>query len=131
MPLLSRTKFPSKNYEINDMLEVFGFIMLILAIGMVTKALIDLGYQYNPTLIIKKNHKLITTGIYSTIRHPMYSSLIPATIAVALLVKNKIAVISFIIASSVLIFGRVPSEEEMMIKEFGDGYRSYMKKTYW
>ncbi|MDP6445112.1 MAG: isoprenylcysteine carboxylmethyltransferase family protein, partial [Pirellulaceae bacterium] len=35
----------------------------------------DLGTYWSPTLQVRENHQLITSGIYTRIRHPMYAAM--------------------------------------------------------
>jgi protein-S-isoprenylcysteine O-methyltransferase Ste14 len=42
---------------------------------------------------------------------------------------SNIAVCAFFALGFVLLFYRIPREEQMMIGQFGDDYRSYMRRT--
>ncbi len=78
---------------------------------------------------IKDSHALITNGIYKTIRHPMYSSFALWSIAQCLLLQNYIAGFSTLVINIIMYFIRIPKEEQMMIDQFGEEYREYMKQT--
>ncbi len=78
---------------------------------------------------IKDSHALITNGIYKTIRHPMYSSFALWSIAQCLLLQNYIAGFSTLFIDIIMYFIRIPKEEQMMIDQFGEEYREYMKQT--
>jgi protein-S-isoprenylcysteine O-methyltransferase Ste14 len=41
-------------------------------------------------------------------------------------VAGFVAIVGF----GVLFFGRLPREEQLMLKSFGDDYRKYMARTY-
>jgi protein-S-isoprenylcysteine O-methyltransferase Ste14 len=51
-------------------------------------------------------------------------------LAQALLLPNWVAVFAAMIGYGVLFFGRLPHEEPLMLKSFGDDYRKYMEQTY-
>jgi protein-S-isoprenylcysteine O-methyltransferase Ste14 len=75
--------------------------------------------------------KLVTTGLYKYIRHPMYASLLFLGWGMFL---KEINLISIIIISviSISVFLTCKVEEKEMIAKFGEEYRQYMKKTkYW
>ena len=101
----------------------------ILAVSLIVfwRAHADLGLNWSPTLEIREKHELITRGIYSVIRHPMYASQWLWVIAQTLLLQNWIAgwanLIFFIFFYSL----RVKAEEKLMLERFGDQYRSYMQ----
>lgn len=90
----------------------------------------DLGRNWSVSLDIRETHKLITQGVYSKVRHPMYSAFWLWAIAQALLLPNWIAGFSGIVGFGTLFFGRVFEEERMMERAFGDEYRDYMRRTW-
>jgi protein-S-isoprenylcysteine O-methyltransferase Ste14 len=108
---------------------IFGIIIFIISLIIFLKTHIDLGKNWHASLEIKDNHTLITNGIYKTIRHPMYSSFALWSIAQCLLLQNFIAGFSTLVIDVIMYFIRVPKEEQMMLDQFGDEYREYMKRT--
>src|SRR3954464_7339403 len=89
-----------------------------------------LGQNWSVTLQLRQDHKLITTGIYRKIRHPMYTAFWLWAIAQACLLPNWIAGFAGLVGFGSLFFGRVGREEQMMLDTFGDDYRRYMSRTY-
>jgi protein-S-isoprenylcysteine O-methyltransferase Ste14 len=89
-----------------------------------------LGRNWSVTLELRQGHKLITSGIYRKIRHPMYTAFWLWAIAQACLLPNWVAGFAGIVGFGTLFLGRVGREEQMMIETFGDDYRQYMSKTY-
>lgn len=81
------------------------------------------------TLEIDAQHRLVTRGVYRFVRHPMYTSFFVSGIGQALLLANWIAGPAALVAVAVLVIVRVPNEEAMMIGQFGDEYRDYMRRT--
>ncbi|NWG07945.1 MAG: isoprenylcysteine carboxylmethyltransferase family protein [Chloroflexi bacterium] len=89
----------------------------------------DLGLNWSPTLEIREKHELITRGIYGVIRHPMYASQWLWSAAQALLLQNWIAGLASLAVFIPFYFLRVKAEEQLMLEQFGDQYRSYMEKV--
>jgi len=89
----------------------------------------DLGTNWSVTLELRKEHRLITQGVYRTIRHPMYSALFLYAIGQALVVPNWIAGPANLIAFAILFALRVGAEEKMMTEQFGDEYAVYSART--
>jgi protein-S-isoprenylcysteine O-methyltransferase Ste14 len=89
----------------------------------------DLGQNWSPTLQIREGHRLVTNGIYQSIRHPMYASQWLWVIAQALLLQNWIAGLGGVISFLPMYLLRVGPEEQMMVDEFGEEYRNYMGRT--
>jgi protein-S-isoprenylcysteine O-methyltransferase Ste14 len=88
-----------------------------------------LGRHWSHTLEFREGHRIVTDGIYTYLRHPIYSSLILWAIAQPFLLQNMIAGFSGPVAVALLWIIRVPREEAMMLKEFGEEYAQYMART--
>jgi len=88
-----------------------------------------LGKNWSMILEIKEGHNLVKNGIYRRVRHPMYAHFWIWVIAQGFILANGFVLVFGIIAWGLLYLLRVPKEEEMMIAEFGDEYREYMRVT--
>lgn len=88
----------------------------------------SIGSGITPTSATRKEHKLVTNGIYRYIRHPLYTVGSSLFISFGMMADNW-----FIAALGVLAFIgmaiRTPKEEANLIEKFGDEYREYMKST--
>lgn len=129
IPLIAYFYIKNYNYNIPDEFKELAYPIMIIALICIIKTSYDLGNEYSYTLQLRKNHKLVDTGIYKYIRHPMYFCGLLFIIAQSLLIPNTIGNISNLVSMYVFWKGRIPDEEKMMIKEFGDKYKDYMKKT--
>jgi len=88
----------------------------------------SIGSGITPTSATRKEHKLVTNGIYRYVRHPLY------TIGSAMFVAFGMMADSWFIAALgiltfILMAIRTPKEEANLIEKFGDEYREYMKRT--
>lgn len=90
----------------------------------------DLGREFSQTLELKAEHRLVTTGLYSRIRHPMYTSLFLIATAQLLLIANAVVGPAFLIAFTILYVARVGNEERMMLDHFGQAYADYCRRTH-
>ena len=88
-----------------------------------------LGEDFDPVLRLHKVPALVKEGPYAKMRHPIYLAFLMMQISVLLLTSNwfigfcGIAIIVSVIAI------RIPEEEKLLIEQFGDEYRDYMKTT--
>ena len=89
----------------------------------------DLGTNWSVSLEIRKNHSLITKGIYTRIRHPMYLSLFLYALGQTCLLANWIAGPSCLFAFTAMYCFRINREEKMLLEIFGEDYKSYSLKT--
>ena len=89
----------------------------------------DLGTNWSVTLEVRANHRLVATGVYARVRHPMYAAILLFSIAQGLLLANWLAGWSAVVCFGLLYVLRVGREERLMIEAFGPAYDDYMKRT--
>jgi protein-S-isoprenylcysteine O-methyltransferase Ste14 len=106
-----------------------GILLIAASVFVFWRAHADLGLNWSPTLEIREKHTLVTRGIYSLIRHPMYASQLLWSLAQILLLRNWIVGFASLAVFFPFYFMRVPAEERLMLEQFGDQYRSYMQKV--
>jgi protein-S-isoprenylcysteine O-methyltransferase Ste14 len=117
------------DYHFNPVQAWAGVVVALAAIAMFHLTHRTLGRMWSVSLDVREDHKLITIGIYRYLRHPMYSAFWLWAVAQALLLPNWIAGFSGLVGFGTLYFFRVRREERLMLKTFGDSYRSYMQRT--
>ena len=117
------------NYDAPFAFVGIGTFLQIAGLWLFWRAHKDLGENWSSTLEVYEGHKLITNGIYKTIRHPMYAANWLMTLAQVFLLPNWIAGLSGILSFALMYFLRVAKEEAMMKQAFGAEYEDYMSKT--
>jgi len=58
----------------------------------------------------------------------MYTAILAWATSLGFVIANWIPII-FAVWAAVILVARVPREEQMMLDQFGDEYREYMKRT--
>lgn len=76
------------------------------------------------TVTLKAEHALIRTGPYAVTRHPIYTGLLLALIATAL-VRGTLAAIAGLVLLIVGVMLKIRQEEQLLVKHFGAAYRAY------
>jgi protein-S-isoprenylcysteine O-methyltransferase Ste14 len=117
------------DYRFNPLLAWLGTLTFGGALCLFYRTHRELGRNWSVSLEVREGHALVTTGVYSRIRHPMYAAFWLWAIAQALLLPNWIAGPAGIIGFCILYFLRVGEEERLMLETFGEQYRSYMNRT--
>ena len=109
-------------------LRQVGFVAGLLAVALWTWAQVHLGRQWSAQLTLQAGHRLVTSGPYRWVRHPLYSGLFLWALCLAVVAANALlaAVDLFVV---VVMACRVPREECMMIGLFGNDYIGYMERT--
>ncbi len=117
------------DHATNWILTLFGAILFAWSMVLFRITHKALGAMWSVSLDLREGHKLVTSGIYEKVRHPMYSAFWLWAVAQPFLLSNWIAGFSGIIGFGTLYFLRVGQEEKMMEEEFGDQYREYCQRT--
>ena len=79
------------------------------------------------TIEVQEGQKVIDTGLYAMVRHPMYLASILMFLAMPLVLGSKIGFLIFALYPFALV-KRIKNEEEVLEKEL-DGYTEYKKKV--
>lgn len=101
---------------------VWGFVLLRRMGGF------TLSGEVTPDFGWERTGRLVTEGIYGTIRHPMYSSVLLLAWG-ALLKQVTVGTILLAVAASVALTVTAKVEEAENLARFGEEYREYMKRT--
>jgi protein-S-isoprenylcysteine O-methyltransferase Ste14 len=87
-----------------------------------------LGNRFSGLVAIQPGHTLVTTGIYSVIRHPSYLGLLVATLGWGLSFRSGIG--ALLTALMIIpLLARIYSEEQLLRSEFGAEYDAYCART--
>ena len=105
-----------------------GLTLGLASLGLWTWTHVALGRFWSVPLQLRADHRLVTSGPYSRVRHPMYAAALAWVVSLGLVTANWVPLI---VAAwgAIFVLRRVPREEQMMLERFGDEYREYMKRT--
>lgn len=79
------------------------------------------------TIKVEKNQKVVDTGFYGIVRHPMYSITLMLFLTIPLILGSIISFVIFLIYPFI-ICKRIINEEEVLEKQL-KGYKEYKKKV--
>jgi protein-S-isoprenylcysteine O-methyltransferase Ste14 len=88
----------------------------------------SLGKNVTPTVVVREQANLVTSGPYRWVRHPLYTVGALMFLGLSLLAANWFFPLILAVGSSVL-NARTKIEEKRLIDAFGDEYRAYMQQT--
>ena len=88
----------------------------------------SLGNNITPTVSIRKEHNLVTSGPYRWVRHPLYTFGTIFILAIAFAAANGF-ILGIGLLTLIPLVMRTPLEEQRLLETFGDEYRDYMNKT--
>ncbi|VVB51875.1 Isoprenylcysteine carboxyl methyltransferase (ICMT) family protein [uncultured archaeon] len=76
---------------------------------------------------VDKKQKVIKTGPYAIVRHPMYAAIIPMYLCIPLALGSYVGLIFFAPAVGVILI-RIFDEERLLLKDL-EGYREYTQQV--
>lgn len=88
-----------------------------------------LGRRFSGLVAIQPSHSLVTTGIYSRIRHPSYLGLLVSTLGWTLAFRSVFGVLLTALMIVPLV-ARIRAEEKLLASEFGSEYEAYRGRTW-
>jgi protein-S-isoprenylcysteine O-methyltransferase Ste14 len=112
----------------SDGLRITGAILIWAGIALAIWARWHLGQYWSGRVSIKEDHKLIRTGPYVRLRHPIYSGLDLAAIGTALEINRwRCAVAICVIIAGFAI--KAKREESMLSQQFGPDFQEHRRQT--
>ena len=105
---------------------IISSILFVLAYLLYAEVLRENTYL-SRTIEVQDNQKVIDTGLYGYVRHPMYSATLLLFLTMPLILGSIISFIIFL-AYPIIIAKRIKNEEEILEKDL-KGYSEYKSKV--
>ena len=112
--------------QIPNIVVIISSIVFLLSYVLYAEVLRENKYL-SRTIKVEKNQKIIDTGLYGIVRHPMYFSTIFLFLSMPLILGSIISFVIFLIYPFI-IAKRIKNEEEVLEKEL-EGYKEYKDKV--
>jgi protein-S-isoprenylcysteine O-methyltransferase Ste14 len=108
--------------------RVAGLVIVVLGLALTLWAQHELGRYWVGGIALHKDHKLVTTGPYKYVRHPLYSGMLLSAIGLCLVSLNV-----FYGSMSLIFCGayalRAVHEDQLLRKKFKKHYEQYEART--
>lgn len=103
-----------------------GAVLFLLSYLLYAEVLRENTYL-SRTVEVQEGQKVIDTGLYGIVRHPMYSATLILFLSMPIVLGSIISFVIFL-TYPVIIAKRIRNEEEVLAKEL-DGYAAYREKV--
>lgn len=105
--------------------------ILLMGIGIILRlySVITLGKYFRTTVMIQKNHRVITHGPYKLIRHPSYSGALLTHFGFGILLGNWLSALALITIPFIALKFRMVVEEDELRLSLGKDYKKYINHT--
>ena len=107
-------------------LVVVAAVIMLASYGMYAEVMRENAYL-SRTVEVQENQKVIDTGLYGVIRHPMYTATIFLFLAIPLVLGSWIS-FSIMLLYPIAIVARIGNEEKVL-EEGLEGYKEYREKV--
>ncbi len=105
-----------------------GICLVWLGVAIAMWARYHLGEYWSATVTIKIGHRIIESGPYGYIRHPIYSGILLGLVGTALAVGQWRQVGALLLILIVCLF-KARREEGMLTAQLGETYQEYKRRT--
>lgn len=89
----------------------------------------SIGSNISETVLTKKNHRLVMTGPFRWIRHPLYTVAMLLFFSYGLMASNWWMMMFTALGLGLIEVLVIPKEEVELIAKFGDEYRDYQERV--
>lgn len=105
-------------------------IALMLA-GMLVRewAVATLRGYFSYRVRIREDHKVVEAGPYRIIRHPAYAGSMLLVLGIGVALRSWVGVLVLAVTFGLAFGYRIRVEEGLLLKELGEDYAAYMKRT--
>ena len=105
-----------------------GIVLTIAGLGLAIWARVHLGKYWSGRVTIKVDHRIIETGPYGSVRHPIYSGLLLAVLGTVITIGTIQAFLGFALIFIAAI-RKLTLEEKWLRSEFGEEYEHYRRRV--
>ena len=106
-----------------------GLVLLVAGITIRWVAIFTLGKYFTGIVVIKTDHQLVRTGIYTHLRHPAYTGLLLGHLGLGLAFANWYSLVLSSVPYLLAALYRMSVEERALTAAFGAEYASYCKTS--
>lgn len=107
-------------------ISAVGTALFLLAYLMYAEVLRENAYL-SRTIEVQENQRVVDTGLYGIVRHPMYSATVLLFLSMPLVLGSLIAFSIFLLYIPIIVM-RLLHEEKFLAREL-EGYEEYMQKV--
>lgn len=122
---------PFKTSGTSMLISCVGLILMVPGQSLRSIAMFQCGRNFTHLVAEEKKdqHKLVTEGVYSHLRHPSYTGWFWWSVGCQLLLANPICVVAWAAASWNFFSERIAVEERYLHQFFGPQYKEYHARS--
>jgi len=125
--LILAPRNPEVYGDFRALLSILGLVLIAAGLAVILYSFFSLGKSLTASPIPKEDGNLVTGGLYSRVRHPIYFGLLLASVGVVL-DAGPWPQFAIVLLLYVLLNIKASYEEELLAKRYPD-YKAYARQT--
>ncbi len=116
-------------YVLNIVLQIVAVVLAAVSVWLVMAAVQELGRQWSLEARLIEGHKLVTTGVYGLVRHPIYTAMLGMLVATGVAFSRWYVILA---AVTIFVIGtkiRTIFEERLLRDAFGQEFEDFAAKV--
>ena len=109
-------------------ISLVGDVLVAIGLGVSMLVVIQNGYAAS-TISVESGQKLVSTGVYAFVRHPMYTGIVIMMLGIPLALGSYWGLV-FVLPGLIGLAVRIGDEEQLLKQEL-DGYSEYAQKVHY
>ena len=124
--LVAGLNFRYKWIEVPNWVVIVGSVLFVLAYILYAEVMRENTYL-SRTIEVQEDQKVIDTGMYKIVRHPMYMVTLLLFLSIPLILGSLISLVIFLMYPIIIVI-RIKNEEKVLERDL-KGYKEYKEKV--
>lgn len=117
------------NYEINIVLQIAAILLSVSSVWLTMSAVHELGKQWSFQARLVEDHKLVTSGVYGIVRHPIYAAMLGKLIATGIVLSHWSVLVTAVAIFLIGTLIRTRLEERLLAGAFGQEFEHWKSRV--
>ena len=123
------SSFIGENFILNIVFQSAAMVLSVSSVLLTMSAIRELGKQWSLEARLVEGHKLVTTGPYKHVRHPIYTAMLGKLIATGIVLSHWAVLLGAVIVFLIGTFIRTRFEERLLSEAFGEEFTRWRNKV--
>jgi protein-S-isoprenylcysteine O-methyltransferase Ste14 len=123
------TPIVDEQFVLNIVLQILAILLAAASVWLAMSAIRELGKQWSLQARLLEGHKLVTTGVYRLVRHPIYTAMMGMLISTGLVFSHWIALATALVIFLIGTRIRTSIEERLLSDGFGKEYTDWKARV--
>ena len=113
----------------SELVRAFGLGVMLIGGTLVVASQVQMGASWRIGVGENERTALVTTGLFSVVRHPIYSGVLVFFVGILMVASNAIAIVGLPVLVAGLELQVRLIEEPNLLRVHGEDYRSYARRV--